>query len=376
MRKTKIVHILHSAGGVDVSLRLILENINTSDFENIVIHGFKDTNAIFTDKNSNTIVEYKLPISRDISPLNDIVAIVKSYFIIRKEKPDLIHAHSAKGGVIGRLIGMLTGIKVLFTPQAYSFLSTSNNVKRGLFLTIEKLLSKGNTLLVASSPSEMERGIKEVGYNSNKVKLFNNAIEPITEIRPLSIEKTWPDNYICTVGRPCYQKNIIEMINVFYEVRKTLDIHLVLMGVGHHSDQLEIVKQQILDLGLDRHVTLLNWTSRQDVLNIISKSKIYISTARYEGLPYSIIESLALGVPCVVSNCDGNRDLIKDNHNGFVIIDNNTVDFCTKIIKLVNDKALHKEFSKNAIEMFKENYNMDERIKELEIIYLNNKKTS
>ena len=71
--------------------------------------------------------------------------------------------------------------------------------------------------------------------------------------------------------------------------------------------------EEIEKLDLKEHITLLKWTKRSDVLNIISNSKLYISTARYEGLPYSIIESLALSKPCVVSNCDGNRDLIIQN---------------------------------------------------------------
>jgi glycosyltransferase involved in cell wall biosynthesis len=159
------------------------------------------------------------------------------------------------------------------------------------------------------------------------------------------------------------------MINVFYEVRKKEDIHLVLMGVGHHSDQLEIVKKQITDLKLNNNVTLLNWTSRLDVLNIISKSRIYISTARYEGLPYSIIESLLLGIPCVVSNCDGNRDLIRDNYNGYIIDHDNAVDFSSKIIKILNDNILHVKFSRNAKLTFGKHYNIKETIKELELIY-------
>ncbi len=374
MKKTKIVHILHSVGGVDVSLRLILENCNASEFENIVIHGINDTKDLFYDIQSAVIKEYKLPISREISLIDDLRAILKTYSIITKEKPDLIHAHSAKGGVIGRVIGLLTGIKVLYTPQAFSYLSTSNKIKRKSFLLIEKLLSKGNTLLLASSPSEMVRGIYEVGFTFNKTQLFNNAIMPITEILPLSIETTWPQNYICTVGRPCYQKNIVEMIEVFYEVRKAKDIHLLLMGVGHHSDQLKSVKKQISDLGLNSHVTLLNWTSRSDVLNIISKAKIYISTARYEGLPYSVIESLSLGIPCVVSDCDGNRDLITDNYNGYVIKDNNIIDFSSKIIKLLNDEILYKKFSDHSKKTFEKHFNMKENIQQLEAIYLKNKK--
>lgn len=369
MTKIKIAHILHSVGGVDVSLRQILQNINTSDFESIVIHGESDTEFPFLDKNSSSVIEYKLPIHREISIKNDYLSIVNALKIIRKEKPDLIHSHSTKGGVIARIVGFITNIKVLHTPQAFSYLSSENKIKKLFFLVIEKILSKGNSVLVASSESELKRAIDEVGYPKSKTRLFNNAIAPIEKISELSIPKTWPDKYLCNVGRPCYQKNTEELIRVLYEVNKTENIHLLLVGVGHHADQLEIVENLILKLNLKNKITILKWTSREDVLNIISKSKLYVSTSRYEGLPYAVIESLTLSIPSVVSDCDGNRDLIKDNFNGFCIKNDNTVAFSQKVIELLNEENRYFEFSKNARETFEKHHNICNKIYNLESIY-------
>jgi glycosyltransferase involved in cell wall biosynthesis len=369
MHKIKVAHILHSVGGVDVSLRQILRNLNTSNFECFVIHGETDKTEEFRDKDSKIIIDYKLPIYRSISIKNDFLAIIKTLRIIKKQRPDLIHSHSTKGGVIGRVVGFLTGTKVLHTPQAFSYLSTSNRIKRTFFLIVEKILSKGNSVLLASSESELNRSIKDVGFPKSKTILFNNAIEPIINISQLSIPKTWPDDYLCTVGRPCYQKNIEELIRVLYEINKIQEMHLVLLGVGHHADQLEDVKELISKLDLINNVTILNWTSREDVINIINDSKLYLSAAKYEGLPYSIIESLALSKPCVVSDCDGNRDLIKNNFNGYVISNNDTLTFSEKIIELLNDRNTYNEFSKNAKTTFERNYNILEKINDLEFIY-------
>ncbi len=226
MKKIKVAHILHSVGGVDVSLRQILRNLDTSDFECFVIHGDTDINEDFGDKDSNIIVDYKLPIYRSISIKNDYLAIVKALRIIKKERPDLIHSHSTKGGVIGRVVGILTGVKVLHTPQAFSYLSTNKRMKRAFFLMVEKLLSKGNSVLLASSESELNRAIRDVDFPKSKTVLFNNAIEPIENISELSMPKTWPDQYVCTVGRPCYQKNIEELIYVLYEINKRMEVNI------------------------------------------------------------------------------------------------------------------------------------------------------
>lgn len=370
MTKKKIVHLLHAIGGVDVYLRLVLENMNTNSFENIVIHGTKDTNKPFFDKNGNKVKEYIVSIFRDISIVNDTKSLFQTYKILRKEKPDLIHAHSAKGGIIGRIMGKILGVKVLYTPHAFSYLSTQNSVKRSLFLIIEKLLANGNSLLLATSESEKKRAIEAVGYKPENVLVFNNCIEPITKIQPLSIPKTWPEQYICTVGRPSYQKNIEQMIQVLHEVNKEVKIHLIVMGVGPVSGQLESVKNLIKELDMSTDVTLLNWTERTDVFNIINHSKFYLSTSRYEGMPYSIIESMALSKACVVSNCDGNKDLITDNYNGFVVDNDDLNGFKSKILKLLKDEELLDTLSKNAFNAYSENYNINKNISELESIYL------
>jgi glycosyltransferase involved in cell wall biosynthesis len=370
MTKLKIVHLLHSIGGVDVYLRLVLENMSTNSFENIVIHGAKDTNKPFFDKNGTKVKEYKASIFRDISIFNDIKSLFQTYKILKKEKPNLIHAHSAKGGIVGRITGRLLGIKVIYTPHAFSYLSTDNSLKRIIFLTIEKVLANGKSILLATSNSEKDRAIKEVGYMPEHAVVFNNCIEPITVIHPLSIEKKWTEDYICTVGRPSYQKNIELMIRVLYEVKKENRIHLVIMGVGPVSGQLESVIKLIKELDMNNDVTLLNWTERTDVFNIINQSKFYISTSRYEGMPYSIIESLALSKPCIVSNCDGNRDLIIDDYNGFLVENNDIKGFKDKIIKLLSDKQLLDKLSRNAYQSYSENYNIKKNISELESIYL------
>ena len=375
MNRLKIIHILNSVGGVDVSLRLILENIDSTKFESIVIHGNNDTNTPYIDNLGNPVKDYKLPIQRDINLLRDFNAINKTLKIVKNEQPDLIHAHSAKGGVIAKIISTVLKIPVLHTPQAYSFLSANSFFKRKIFLGIEKLFIESNNKILASSPSEQNRAINEVGYPKDRVLLFNNSITPIKEISTLSINKTWPDNYICSVGRPSYQKNIELMLDVLNNLKnKDNNIHLVLMGVGFHSPNLEGIKQKIRELNLQKNITLLEWTIREDIFNIIKNSLLYISTARYEGLPYSVIESLALGKPIVATDADGNRDLIKENYNGYIIKNEDEKEFSNRIFNLIDNKEKLEKFSKNSIELFEKEFNMKNNIKNLETIYLENKK--
>ena len=370
MKRIKIVHILHAVGGVDVSLRLILANIDSEKFESIVIHGDSDKNEPFLNDKNFPVKNFPISIIRNIKPLKDYKAIKTANKIIKAEKPDLIHAHSAKGGVIGKIIGKMNNIPTFHTPQAYSFLSADNNIKKSVFLGLEKFLSKWDNKILASSNSEQDRALKYVGYKSDRVLLFNNAINPITNISDLSIEKTWPHQYICSVGRPSFQKNIELMIEVLGKIKEEKpNIHLVLMGVGFHAPNLEEVKSLILKYNLDANITLLEWTKREDIFHIIKNSQLYISTARYEGLPYSVIEALALGKACVVSDADGNRDLIFDNKNGFVIKNENSIDFASAIIELLDNNNKREGFEVNSLKLFNKHFNIENTIHKLENIY-------
>lgn len=373
MDRIKIVHILHSIGGVDTSLRMILENIDASKFESIIIHGKKD-NSDFYDSANNRLKEYFLPIERDISLLKDVKSIIAARKIIKKEKPNLIHAHSAKGGVIGNVLGRISKSQTVFhTPQAYSFLSAESSLKRKLFVLIERLVKGKNSILLASSNSELERGIKEIKYKKENTVLFDNCIAPI-ELNPEFSDISsyqLPEKYICTVGRPSYQKNIEMMIEIVKEAKKQVpDIHLVIMGIGVVSPNTENVKHLIETYGLQANTTLIEWTERERIFHIVNKAKFYISTARYEGLPYAIIEALSLSKAIIASNCDGNRDLVIDEYNGFLIDQHDLNTFADKVVTLYNSDTLRAIQEQNSYALFMDKFNLNNNIQKLEQIYL------
>lgn len=369
MKKIKVAHILHSVGGVDVYLRLVTENISTDTVENIILHQNEDKKGYFA-KDKSVVKEYKLPIQREINPIKDLKAIIATIKILKSEKPDIIHAHSAKGGIIARAASLFYKVNVLHTPHAYSFLSAESNIKKKIFLTIEKIFKYANSYLLATSESELKQGIDKVGYKKERALVFNNSILPIKSFKPLSINKTWPENYICSVGRPSFQKNIEFMVDVILKVKQSQpNIHLVLMGVGYHAPNLEAVTKKIKELDLENNITLLDWTTRDDIFNIIKDSQLYISTSRYEGLPYSVIESLALSKPIVATNCDGNRDLVKHGFNGYLLDTEDASKMSKYILNILNDEKLKLKFSKNSFQFFLDNFDLSKNILKLEEQY-------
>ncbi|KAA5827414.1 glycosyltransferase family 4 protein [Algibacter amylolyticus] len=369
MKKIKIAQILDSVGGVEVYLRLITENMDSNSFENIIIHKKNENKKGYLDNSQGLISEFDIDIQREIHVIKDLKAIFKTVKILKKEKPDLIHAHSAKGGIIARAASLFYNVKVLHTPHAYSYLSANNKLKARLFLSLEKLFKHFNSYLLATSESERNRGINEVGYKEEKALLLNNSILPIPK-KNIDLSFNLKENYICTVARPSFQKNLEMMINVVKKLKETQpDINLIILGVGEYSPNKEVIKGMIVDFKLENNVQLIEWMERDMVFEVISKSKLYISTSRYEGLPYSVIESLALSKACVVTNCDGNRDLVKNNYNGFVVEHEDVEFMAKKISYLLDNSKIREKFEKKSLELFEANFNLNVNIKNLEKFY-------
>ena len=354
--KIKILHLLHCVGGVEVYVRQITENINPDYIENIIVSQTLINKDKFQNPSKGLIKSHTISIKREINPLFDLLAIFKFIYIIIKEKPNLIHAHSAKGGVIARISSLFFKIKVFYTPHAFSFLSTNSFLKRQLYIFIEKALKTSNTFVLATSISEKNQAEHKIGYSPSKVMVLNNAIPPFD----LSIIKAYPlihSNYICTVARPSYQKNVEMLLDVFLLItNKCNDIHLFIIGAGEYSPYLKKIKKIIVKYNLESNVTILPWIARTNVLSIIKNSKIYVSTSRYEGMPYAVIESMSLKVPCVLTDVDGNRDLVKDGYNGYIIKNMDVKDMSLKICDLLENNDKRKQFGENAYAYYRKNH--------------------
>jgi len=369
VKKIKILHLLHSVGGVDIYARQITENIDPENIENIIVSQPLTSEQRFYDSNGNLLKCYSISIGREINPLYDLLALIKCVYIISIEKPDLIHAHSSKGGALARLSALFFKIKVLYTPHAFSFLSAKNYFKKNIYILIEKSLKTSNTILLATSNSEKNLAINTVGFNPFKVLVLNNAVNPISskELAPNQIHS----NYICTIARPSYQKNLEMLLEVFLSVsNKHKEIHLYIIGAGEYSPSLNKINQIISDYSLEQRITILPWIPRKRALSILKNSKIYVSTSRYEGMPFSVIESMSLKVPCVLTDTDGNRDLVVDGFNGYIIKDMNIEQMSAKICTLIENNSKRKQLGENAHAYYKKHHLLSNFINKLTDYYI------
>ncbi|MBO6383969.1 glycosyltransferase family 1 protein [Enterococcus casseliflavus] len=355
-------------GGLRKHVLQLINGLDTNIFEIYLIHGTDTLDRNFL-KDYSCLSEkchmIKCPyLKREMNITNDILSIKFIKDKIKEINPDIVHCHSSKAGAVGRVAAKFKGIrKIYYTPHAYSFLAPEfNNKKKYMFVFIEKILSRfatTKTFCVSESEfiSAINRGIdKENKFTVIKNGISSNIINEKNDLkRFLGI-----DNSSILIGnnaRLSEQKNPMLFMEIAQKlIRRNSKFHFLWVGNGPLFDQ---VQEFINKNKLSSNIHLLG--ERDDAEYLVYNFDIFLITSLYEGLPYSLIESLRAGVPIVGFKCEGVTDIIKEGINGF---------YFDEYLNLnVFDKA--QKLDKNEIYLdFKNNYTLEKMIKNISSEYL------
>ena len=363
----KILHIGNLKSGIDTYVRNTVA-VASDEFEFVIVNGGDDNSEPYLRK-GKALKQYSISMYRALNPFKDMKAVVQAISIIRKEKPDLVHCHSAKGGVIGRFAAFLTGTKSVYTAHAFSFLSAESRKKRKVFLLLERI-ARLNSSLLGCAESEKKLGVEEVGYPFQRAFAWNNAI-PQIQTKDIEEPKDLPKNekFIISIGRPSYQKNPLLMVEIMRLVHaKHPHVRFYLIGVGFYSPMLDVTKALISKYGLEDCFILCPWLNHAETLGFLKYAQVYLTTSLYEGLPIAVLEAMAMGKAIVSSDVIGNRDCVKDGYNGFLLPMNAEL-FAERICMLLENQDERMRMGKNSYAFFESDFLIDKRIRDLENIY-------
>ena len=348
----KIVHVMECFAGGTFNFLVDLTS-ELSNEEHIVIYG---TNRENTPKNFKDLfnknvkfIEWKTA-QREMKPLKDIKALWELYSILKKiDNIDVIHLHSSKAGFLGRIVSFLLGKSkiTIYTPHAISFLRLDvSSKKRKIFIWMEKFASFFGGKIVACSQSEKEvieeQGIKNVTFINNGIK-------------PLEIEKkvnTSDKITIISVGRLSIQKNPKLFNDIALEFIDNPNIQFIWCGDGELKSELT-----------SPNIKYTGWIEQKKLESYLANADIYLSTSLWEGLPLSVLEAMSIGLPVILSNCVGNRDLVEDN--GVLYIDK--IEAVKNINELLKNKIWTNKKGHNSKIIVENNVNM----RNMAISYLN-----
>ncbi len=355
------MHITHGLGGIQTYLEYVLTYSDKTNFDFIIVAPY---NPVFQNFCSSLAKYYPLKVKREVNIFSDVFLLIKLIRLIRKEKPDVLHVHSAKGGFLGRLAGKFSGAKVIYTPHGFSYLSFTG-MKRMFFFTLECMARNWSNVLLAVSQSEANRAGFEIGYSHAKVKVIMNAIQ----LNKQAVNRDYDNNYrIGMIGRLTQQKNPM----LFLDIAETLlkkypNLEFNILGAGLDDHLGTELNEFIIKNNFQKKISLLPWGNSDTSKKFIQETDIYVMTSVFEGLPFSLLEAMAGGCACVVSKADGNSDVIQNNENGFACLSKE--EFCDHIGLLIRDKSLREKFGIAARQYVDKKHNIIYAIGQLQNIY-------
>lgn len=335
MRILQIMPDLELAGAQTMLENLTME-LNKNPDNNIQIIVFYNNETAISDrlKKNNIKINY----------LNkkkgfDISIFFKIAKIIKKFNPDVIHTHRytlAYVSIALKMVMKSKSIKIVHTVHNVA----EKEVPKKIQTIYKKLFIKQNIIPVAISEKVKSSMIKLYKLEEKNIPIVYNGIDLNKCIKKVEYKS---NNKILHVGRFSEQKNHLEIIDIFYNtLKKNQSLNLYLVGTG---ELLGEIKQKVKDLKIEDKVTFLG--SVESSFKIMSESDIFILPSKWEGMPMTLIEAMATGLPCIAYPVGGISDMIGDNIDGF--LPSNSKEFEEDILKLVEDTALRERIGKAAI---------------------------
>ncbi|MEO5564477.1 MAG: glycosyltransferase [Chitinophagaceae bacterium] len=355
-----IVHIVEPfAAGIAVFVKSLTEAM--PDDIHIIVHGERknemsatEVKKIFPRQNAR-FIKWRSA-QRSIDPLKDLFALSELYKILRRLKRknlvDAVHLHSSKSGLLGRAACRMAGISnVFYTPNGASFLSAQNKISRFFYKQLERVGHRLGGNVVCCSASELEEYMK-LGINAGYI---NNGINIKTH-KP-SIDINARNKFrIVTSGRIEKQKNPLlfnEIASYFEDMEQ---VEFVWIGDGSYKK-----------IFTAKNIKVTGWISNKEVHDCVSASHLYLSTSRYEGLSFAVLEALSLKKPVLLSNCTGNIDIVKKGINGDLFTKSSEA--TVKILQYYNNREMLDVMGDFSAEICKTEFNVKENFKTYRELY-------
>lgn len=314
-----------------------------------------------------------ITMSRKITPFQDLKSLWEMWNFLRKEKPQIVHTHTPKAGIIGMLAARLAGVPHRLHTVAGLPLMEATGIKRKILNFVEKLTYSSATRVYPNSKGLYDFILQNNFTQSNKLKIIANGssnginttffspaqvseIEKVVLREKLNIQ---PDDFVFVfVGRIVSDKGINELIKAFSELQtaennELTGIKLLLVG-GLESDLDPLNPETLAEINQNKDIISAGF--QQDVRPFFAISDALAFPSYREGFPNVVMQAGAMGLPSIVSDINGCNEIIVEEENGLIIPPKNVEKLKEKMLTLAKDKNLYIKLKENSRRMIENRY--------------------
>jgi glycosyltransferase involved in cell wall biosynthesis len=348
-KKVKVVQIIArmNVGGPAVIVADLMRSIDSSKVEQILITGYCDeSEADYLETVATDIKATRIAgLGRSVSLGADIRAFFALVGMIKKMAPDVIHTHTAKAGVLGRLAAILAGrrAKRMHTFHGHLLHGYFSGWKVKLVIAIEKYLAKRTDVLVAVG-NQVKLDLLEAGIGkADQYRVFYpGLVEPAKvakEVARKQFDMASGDIYIAYVGRMTAIKRPDRLMDTAAQIKmRNLPVKFIVAGEG---DLFEATKKDAA--ARDLPVRFLGW--RKDIGALFAASDIAILTSDNEGIPLTLIQAAQASLPIVATGVGSVSDIVVHEVNGY-LVDSEPAAIADALQKLAIDPVLREIMGK------------------------------
>jgi glycosyltransferase involved in cell wall biosynthesis len=350
--KPKVIHVITKLelGGAQKVTLMTLERLPRDRYELGLVTGPEGLLVDWASRIEGLDRVWMPSLIREVRPIQDLKALLGLVTLFRREKPQIVHTHSSKAGILGRWAARLAGVPFIFhTAHGFGFNDFQRPMVKRVYVWLERITTKITTKLVVVSYANAQKGEQNRVFKPGDWILCRDAISVTDFMQPGPRRRKLPEWGIppdkLVVGMiACLkpQKSPVDFVDVAARVLKeNRQAHFVLAGDGELRPQVE---QRIQELGIGQHFTLLGWQT--DMPEVYRNLDVVVLTSLWEGLPCVFSEAMAGDLPIVATNVDGAREAIVDGENGFLHEPHDVEGMSRSVLKLLQDPELRQMMGK------------------------------
>jgi len=314
-------------------------------------------------------------LERPVNPLKDFLAFFEICAYIKKQKINIIHTHSSKAGILGRLAASVCGINlVVHTVHGWSFNNYQPAFLRYFYIWLERLCARVTKKIIVVSEADRKKGLdKLIGKNGNYrlikygIKKEEFLVSSRSQARRfLGLDENKPAVGMVACFKP--QKSPLDFINLASDLKKeNICGKFILVGDGVLRNK---ILKSIKKLKLEKTVRLIGW--RNDIASILPAFDIIVLTSLWEGLPICILEAMAAGVAVVATDTGGIAEAIENGQSGYLVRAKDREGLKNRLRELLENSEKRRKFTvlaKKRIES--EEFALKRMIKDTQELYFN-----
>jgi len=314
---------------------------------------------------------------RNISPTKDLYALYELYKILKSISPQVVHTHTSKAGIVGRLAAYFSGVNIIIHGvHILPFLNVGKFEKLTYLILERSIASITHAFIDVSEGMKQMCLVYKVGTPEKHVVIPSGMdVTVFMKANPVDSEviaKLLPNDLVpdsldivVMVAALESRKRIYEFLPVFKKVlAKSPHARLFILGEGNDRSRL---LERIRELDLVDYVKLLGY--RDDVGSWIKSARVCVLASEREGLPRVAVQYALGGCPAVVTELPGVDAIIKDGLTGYLVPGNDLNSMADKITILLNDSSLNLEMRENIMQLDLSSWSVAHMVTELERIY-------